>query len=122
LLVLVSILQYMSAQRFLVAPFKMHLQSHDRSKEMISCCTQYLHPTNCVCKCAHTTDAVAAIFYQCELWARAEWIAVGLHLIWKPTGQSFSNCKCKLARTSKEADAEATPGQHVPQVGELATG
>ncbi len=45
-----------------------------------------------------------------------------LHLIWKPTGQSFSNCRCKLARTSEEAGAEATPGQLVPQFGELATG
>ena len=45
-----------------------------------------------------------------------------LHLIWKPTGQSFSNCRCKLARTSKEAGAEATPGQLVPQFGELAIG
>ena len=37
------------------------------------------------------------------------WSMLDVHLIWKPTGQSLSNCRCKLAGTNKEADAEATP-------------
>jgi hypothetical protein len=58
---------------------------------------------------------VAAICYQCELGRVLNGSLWDLHLIWKPTGQSFSNCRCKLARTSKEADAEATPGANQKQ-------
>ena len=53
--------------------------------------------------------------------ASAEWITVRFTPDLE-TNWSFFNRRCKLARTSKEADAEATPGQLVTLFGELATG
>ena len=74
-----------------------------------------VNTTNCLCKCARRTDIRAVIFYPHELGRVLNGSLWDLHLNWKPTGQSFSNCRCKLTRTSKEAEAEATPGENVKQ-------
>ena len=54
--------------------------------------------------------------------ASAEWITVGCTPDLETNWPVVFQLQVKLARTSKEAGAEATPGQLVPQFGELATG
>ena len=63
--VLVSILQCMSAQRFLMASCSFMIAP----RKLISCCSQYLRTSNCVCKCAPTTwllqSAINASWGEC---------------------------------------------------------